>query len=97
MMKQPGQQAIVIHIFPNISRSKGNQTIKFGQLIECNMRNLFLEKIKHKMWWRNQSETLSEKLKLGVSLDQQSKVLYGLFLLYAKLRASDYFWQLKDL
>ena len=36
---QPGYQTIVIHILPNISlrnisRSKDNQTIKFGQLIE---------------------------------------------------------------
>ena len=29
---------------PNISISKGNQTIKFVQLIEYNMRNAFLEK-----------------------------------------------------
>ena len=35
---------IVIHILPNISRSIGNQTMKFGQSIECNMRNIFLEK-----------------------------------------------------
>ena len=28
----------------NISRSKGNPTMKFGQLIDCNMRNIFLEK-----------------------------------------------------
>ena len=28
----------------NISRSKGNQKMKFGQLIEHNMRNNFLEK-----------------------------------------------------
>ena len=26
------------------SRSKGNQTMKFGQLIECNTRNIILEK-----------------------------------------------------
>ena len=25
-------------------RSKGNQTMKFGQLIEYNLRNIFLEK-----------------------------------------------------
>ena len=31
------QQAITIHIFPNISRSKGNQTMKLGQLIEYNI------------------------------------------------------------
>ena len=34
MTSQPGQQTIAIHIFPNISRSKDNQTMKFGQLIE---------------------------------------------------------------
>ena len=33
-----------IHIMPNISRSKGYQTMKFGQLIECNIRSIFLEK-----------------------------------------------------
>ena len=33
-----------MHILPNISRSKSNQTTKFGQFIECNMRNIFLEK-----------------------------------------------------
>ena len=27
------------------SRSKGNQTTKFGQLTEYNMRNIFLEKL----------------------------------------------------
>ena len=30
----------------NISRSKENQAMKFGQLIEYNMRNILLEKIK---------------------------------------------------
>ena len=29
-----GQKAITIHILPNISRSKANQTMKFRQLIE---------------------------------------------------------------
>ena len=44
MTSQPGYQIIAIHILPNISRSKGNQVIKFGQLIEYNMRNIFVEK-----------------------------------------------------
>ena len=35
---------MVIYILPNISRSKDNQTIKFDQLIEHNMRKSFLEK-----------------------------------------------------
>ena len=44
MTSQPGQQIITIHILPNISRDKSNQTIKFGQLIEYNMGNVFLKK-----------------------------------------------------
>ena len=28
----------------NISRSKDNQTINFGKLIECNIRKIFLDK-----------------------------------------------------
>ena len=35
---------VLPHILPNISRGKSNQTIKFGQLIEYNMRNILLEK-----------------------------------------------------
>ena len=33
-----------IHILANISRNKGNQAIKFRQLMEYNMRNIFFEK-----------------------------------------------------
>ena len=43
MTSQPGKQTISIHILPNISRSKGNQTIKFVQLIKYNMGKIFLE------------------------------------------------------
>ena len=44
MTSQPGLQTIPIHILPNISQSKGNQTMKFGQLIEHNKINIFLQK-----------------------------------------------------
>ena len=44
MMSQLGKKTISIHILPNISRTKGNQTIKFGQLRKCNTRNIFVEK-----------------------------------------------------
>ena len=43
MTSQSRQQIITIHIFSNISRSKDNQTMKFGQLIEYKMRNFFLK------------------------------------------------------
>ena len=42
MTSQPGQQRIKTHILPNISRIKGNETMKFGQLIEHPKRNIFM-------------------------------------------------------
>ena len=41
---QPGKQTIVIRILPNALRGKGNQTMKFGQLIEYNIIKNFLQK-----------------------------------------------------
>ena len=38
------REILTTHILPNISRSKGNQIMKFSQLIECNIVNNFLEK-----------------------------------------------------
>ena len=43
MTSRPEKQTNAIQILPSISRSKGNQTMKFGLLIEHNMRNIFLE------------------------------------------------------
>ena len=43
MTSQPGLQTIPI--FPNISQSKGKQTMKFGLLIEYNTRNIFFQKL----------------------------------------------------
>ena len=43
MMSQTELQTISIHIIPNISRSKYNQTVKVGQLIEHNTRNIFFK------------------------------------------------------
>ena len=45
MTSQPDLQTIAIHILPNISQSKNNQTMKCGQLIEQNKRNIFLQKL----------------------------------------------------
>ena len=44
MTSEPWKQTIAMHILSNISRSKGNQTMKFGQLIEHSMRNIFVLK-----------------------------------------------------
>ena len=73
-----------MHILRNISRSRGNPTRKFGQLIEYNMRNMFLEKSYTKFG----EETSPRPFKdsgLYLSLDQQSKISYCLFLLYVQV------------
>ena len=54
MTSQPGLQTITIHILPNISRSKSNQIMKFGQLIEYNKIIFFLQKSCRK-WGRETS------------------------------------------
>ena len=77
MTPQPGNQTIGIHILPNISRNTGNQTMKFAQLVEHKMGNIFLKKS-----YTNAIEKLFPDPFL-----KQSKVLYSLFLLSAKLRA----------
>ena len=38
------KQIIAIHALSNISRRKNNQVMKFGQSIEYNVGNIFLEK-----------------------------------------------------
>ena len=61
--------------------------MKFGQLIECNMINIFLEKSCTKYGGEISPRPFSEKLKLSISLDQVPKILYSLLLLYYKLGA----------
>ena len=43
MTSQPGLQTIAVHILPNVSQSKGNQIMKFGQLIQYYKRNNFFK------------------------------------------------------
>ena len=57
-------------IMSNILGSKENQTMKFGQLIECNMKNIFLKKSYAKCGEETSPRLFSEKLKLNISLDQ---------------------------
>ena len=60
------------------ARSKENQTMKFDQLTEYDMRNIFLEKSYTKCGKETISRLFSKKSKLSISLDR---------CLYAKLRA----------
>ena len=50
--------------------------MKFGQLIEYNMRNIFFEKSFTKYGGQTIPSSFSKKSKLSVFLDQKSKVLY---------------------
>ena len=70
MTSQSGKQAIAIHTLLNIPRNKGNQTVKFGQLIEYNMRNIFSEKSCTKCGGGTNPSPFSKKSKLNLSLDQ---------------------------
>ena len=56
--------------------------MKFGQLIEYNMRNIFLNT---KCGGETSPRPFSKKTKFSISLDQLPKFLYSLFLLYAKM------------
>ena len=70
--QQTGQQIITVHILSNISRSIGNQAVKFSHLITYNM--FFLKK--------NRTQNEVEKLVPDsiwisgyIALDQQSEML----------------------
>ena len=85
-------QTIAIHILTNIPRSKDNKVMKFGQLIDYNMRNILLENSCTKCGGDTILWPFSKKSKLSICLDQYSKVLYSLFLQYAKLRTIKIYW-----
>ena len=70
MMPQPGKQTIAMHILPAISRSKSNQAMKFGQLIEYKMRKNFLKKSYAKCGGETIPIFFSKKSKLSTFLDQ---------------------------
>ena len=60
--------------------------MKPAQLLEYNLRHIFLEKSYTKCGGETITRPFSKKSKLSLSLDQYSKVLYILLLLFAKLR-----------
>ena len=70
MTSHPGKQSIATHILSNILRGKGNQAMKLGQLIEYNMRNIFLEKSYTKCRRKTIPRPFSKKSKLSLSLDR---------------------------
>ena len=66
MTSRPGQQTFAIHILHNISRNKGNQAMKIGQLIEYNMRNIFVDKSYTKYTEETVTRPLSKKSELSL-------------------------------
>ena len=64
MTLQPGKQITKVHKLSNISKSINNQTMKFVQLIEYNMINIFFEKLFTKWVRKTIPGPLFKKLKL---------------------------------
>ena len=44
-MSQIGPQTVTINILVDVSKRRKNQTMKFGQLMEYNVRNISLKKL----------------------------------------------------
>ena len=61
---------------PSAFYGKGSQTIKFGQLREYNIRNIFLEKSYTKCGGETISRPFSKESKLN-SLDQECRKFYA--------------------
>ena len=61
--------------------------MKFGQLIECNMRNIDLSKSYTKCGRETIPRPISKKLKLSISWDQYSKsFIYFVLIVFTKFR-----------
>ena len=68
-----------MHILSNISRSKGNQTIKFDLLIEYKKIDILPHKSCGKQGGKTIPRPFLKKSNRSIALDQQFKVLYSLF------------------
>ena len=69
--------------------------MKFGQLTEDNMRNIFLEKLYTKYGRETIPRPFSKCSKLSISPDQYSKVIYSYIKLYILYQVEDYRKRLK--
>ena len=63
MTSQTGQQTIIIPILPNISRRNGNQTMKFGQLVEYNLKLNFSPEIMQFLFHKKALYTVKASVK----------------------------------
>ena len=69
--------------------------MKFDQLIEYNIRNIFLEKSYTKSSGEASPRPFYKKSKLSVSVDDQSEMLQNLFLLYDQVEAYQNIFKLR--
>ena len=69
--------------------------MKFTQLKEYNMRNIFLEKSYKKCGREASPRPFYKKAKLSISQDQQSEMLLSLFLLFAQVEVYQNILKLK--
>ena len=59
-----------MHILSNISRNKGNQTMKFGHLVEYNIKNIVPEKSYANFSVETIPRPFSNKSRLSIFQDQ---------------------------
>ena len=71
MILQTVKQIIIIHILPNIWRSKDSKAKKYGQFKEYNMKNNFLQKSYKQCGEEANSRPFYKNSKLSISLDRQ--------------------------
>ena len=76
MTSQPGKQIISIHILSNITRSKNIHGIKFGQLMQYNMWNIFIEKSFTEYGRKSVTTPSSNKLNLCSNILQLCTVCF---------------------
>ena len=84
MTSQTEQQIITIHILFNISRGKGNQTMKFGQIDE-QYKKYFSWKIIQKTCWKGYSHAFLWKVNIEHISGPTVGNVKNCFLLYVKV------------
>ena len=66
-------------------RKQRNQSMKFGELLGCNMKKFFLEKSYTKGCAKLVLDPFMKKSKLGISLELEFEMLYCMFLLFVQV------------
>ena len=77
MASQTGQQIIIIQILLDISQIKRNQTMKFGQSIDYNKRNILLQKSYTKCGGEASPRPFNKKSYMEKYLNQPPETLYS--------------------